>query len=311
MNNSQRFELALYGTCERIRSILQNLPKTVKETAEEIRLRKGLPIALTVSGETVFVKADGQICFGFNYDLPKVSQADLEQSFKLLCGSSAYAHGEELRNGFIMMKNGCRAGVFGTLSENGFMKDITSVNIRIAREVFGAANDIVKSYKGGGLLIAGPPGSGKTTVLRDLLRQLSNGTVGKYLRVAVIDSRCELSGGFGGGATYDLGAACDVLVTADRGAGVEIATRTMFPDIIAFDEIGNAKELESVTQSFYSGIAVITTAHIGAVGELMQRDITARLIKSGAISQVALLPKIRGDNIQIISAKELYCAAVV
>lgn len=302
MKTQERFNNCLYGVGKELREVLLRLPDTVKQNAQEIRLREGLPIALTVAGEAVYVRDDGSVCFYLNEGLKRVSHSDLDECFRLLCGNSVYAHTEELKNGFIIMKNGCRAGICGTLSENGFMRDITSVNIRIAREIFGAANDIVTNYEGGGILIAGPPGSGKTTVLRDLIRQLSNGGAGKYLRAAVIDSRCEIAGS---DRSCDLGSNTDVLVTADKAAGIEIALRTMFPDIIAFDEIGSSDELQGVMQSFHSGVRVITTAHIGAEEELLSRPVTRELIKSGAVAQVAILPRLHGGEIKILKAEDM------
>lgn len=306
MKTKERFDLCLYGIGEDLRKSLINIPETVKSNVQEIRLRVGLPVALTVAGDVVYVRDDGSVCFYLNESLRRVKPSDLEETYRLLCGNSVYAHTEELKNGFIIMKNGCRAGVCGTLSENGFMSNITSVNIRIAREIFGAANDIINGYEGGGLLIAGPPGSGKTTVLRDLIRQLSNGSMGKYMRTAVIDSRCEIGGsGTNFGIQNDLGSNTDVLVTADKAAGIEIALRTMFPDIIAFDEIGNSKELLAVKESFNSGVSVITTAHIGSVEELLQRPVTAELIKSGAVNQIAVLSQLHGSAITLIKTEDL------
>lgn len=305
MDKTERFESVLYGVAPRIREVLHGLPKTVKENAEEIRLRAGLPVALTVCGETVFIEKKGQTSFIITRNLLKADKSDLEESFKLLCKSSVYAHESELKKGFIMMDNGHRAGVCGTLSEGGIMHNITSVNIRIAREIIGAANDIVTDFDGGGLLIAGPPGSGKTTVLRDLIRQLSSGIKGRHYRVAVIDSRGEISGGAGGKAGNDLGPDSDVLFTADKAAGIEMAVRTMFPDIVAFDEIGTEDELKRVSESFCAGVTVITSAHIGCAQELMRRSVTASLIESGAVSKVALLPRIHGGAIKLISVKEL------
>ena len=185
------------------------------------------------------------------------------------------------------------------------MQNITSINIRIAREIIGAANEVAVEYDGGGMLIAGPPGSGKTTVLRDLVRQLSSGIYGRRYRVAVVDSRGEISGSSSGQSGNDLGPDSDVLLTADKSAGIEIAVRTMFPDIVAFDEIGTNEELKKVSESFCAGVSVITTAHIGCEGDIMRRSVTKSLIESGAVSKVALLPAVHGGSIRVITVKEL------
>lgn len=307
MDNLERFDSALYGLSRNLQGILFKVPKAVKLSCEEIRIRKGLPIALTVSGESVFVDSNGRTDFLYKNSLPKASEEDLEESFKLLCGRAVFAHEEELRQGFIIMKNGCRAGIGGSFNENGNIREVTSVNIRISREILGAANDIICNFARGGLLIAGAPGSGKTTVLRDLIRQLSFGNGGKPYRISVIDSRGEI----GGLAQHDLGPLTDVITVQDKAVGIEMAVRTLYPDIVAFDEIGTTAELNRVKESFYSGVDVITTAHIGCFDELMKRDVTRKLILSGAVSRVALLPRLHGGDIRIIDTKELCCGLAV
>ncbi len=311
MTDDKRFESVIYAVSDRIKAVLVRLSPTVKANTSEIRMRTGLPLALTVGSETVFVRENGQTQFFLSPDLFGVNKADLEESFKRLCNNSLFAHENELKNGFIVMKNGSRAGVCGNINEKGALKDISSINLRIAREVLGSANEIVRDYKNGGLLIAGPPGSGKTTILRDLIRQLSNGNTSRLRRVAVIDSRCEISGSHLGCAVNDLGANTDVLITEQKACGIEIALRTMFPDIIAFDEIGTERELKSVADSFCAGVDIITTAHAGSISELRTRTVTNALLKSGAISQVAFLPNIHGGKITVLDTKELYCSAVV
>lgn len=306
MENEKRFYTAINNIGVGLRAYLEALPKTVKSNAEEIRLRVGLPLALTVNGDTVFVEKNGKISFSLHSDLVTATRMDIEETFRLLCGNSAYAHGEELKEGYIIMKNGNRAGICGTVTESGFIKDVTSINIRIAHEVFGAANEIVKQFSGENLLIAGPAGSGKTTVLRDLIRQLSGGVKGKYYRTAVIDSRGEISGSIKGDNGNDLGAVTDIILTSNKAKGIETALRTMFPEIIAFDEIGTLAELKALSESMFSGVSVITTAHIGSKSELLSRNITRSLLLDGIITKIALLPTLHGGSMQIFSAKELF-----
>ena len=299
MLGTEQFDEVLYAVSSRIRRALDFLPQSLKEKTEEIRLRAELPVALTVEGKTMFLRESGQPTQIISRDIMKSTRAELEESFHLLCHNSVYAHANEISNGYIMMDGGHRAGICGTLIAGG-MRDITSINIRIAREVIGCADSIARHFDGGGILIAGPPGSGKTTLLRDLIRKLSYG-IERSMRITVIDSRGEISGGE---CCNDLGPNTDVLFSFDKALGAEIALRTMFPDIIAFDEIGTAAELKSVSDSFNAGVAVLTTAHIGDKFDILRRSVTNELIYSGAISKIVILPPHIGDEYEIISAEE-------
>lgn len=306
MKYISQFDSVLYAIPERIRHILELLPEPIKQKTEEIRLRTGLPLCLTAAGKTLFVTVGGQVSDFIRRDLLISNKRDIDEAFRLLCSNSVYAHTEEIKRGFVIMRSGHRAGVCGTVIADG-MRDISSVNIRIAREVSGCADRLIERFDGGGILIAGPPGSGKTTLLRDVIRQLSDGQSGSFHRISVIDSRGELSGSLLGQSSTRLGNNTDILLCEDKASGALMALRTMYPDIIAFDEIGTAAELESVSDCFNAGVSIITTAHIGTKEDLLYRSVTKQLLERNIISLIAVLSPENHERIDFYTPEEIGC----
>lgn len=294
------FDNVILQTAENIKRTLQFIPDDIKQQCEEIRIRKNLPVCLTVGGKTLFVCQNSKLC----NTLPKnpiiATNDDVQKSLALLCNNSIYLHENEIKQGFVSLKNGCRAGVCGVFNADGMLISVSSINIRIARQIFNCARFLLP-YTTGGLLITGPPGSGKTTILRDLSRLLSNGENGTYQCVAIIDSRGEISGG----DTLDIGVNTDVVQTHNKGIGVDIALRTMCPDYIVFDEIGTLDELNAVMHCFNAGVNVITTAHCSNEKDVFCREVTRQIIKKGAISNVALLSSKIGDKAKILTSLEI------
>ncbi len=295
---SSVFDSALYPLPQEIAEILKRLPLCIKNNTYEIRLRDGKPLCLTAD-RIFYISADGEAGITLPQNPLIVNSEQLYEALCRLTGHSVYTRAQELKNGYVSMKHGHRAGVCGRF-QSGYFKEISSVNIRIARQRIGSASRLYDKV-GRGILIAGSPGSGKTTVLRDLVRELSD----RGKRISLIDTRGELAAAVGGKATLDVGVNTDVISGGDKAKGAQIALRTLFPEYIAFDEIGDTAELETVSECFFSGTGIITTAHAKDINELMSRGVTAKLLSLGAIEYVALLPPAIGEEIKVISTEEL------
>ncbi len=296
----KEFNNTILKLADKIKRTLQFIPNDKKQKCEEIRLRVGLPVCLTVEAQVLFVCENSEVCDRLP-SKPLVATKDMiDECLALLCNNSVYLHENEIKQGFVSLSDGNRAGVCGVFNAEGMLVSVSSINVRIARQIFGCASDLLP-YANGGLLITGPPGCGKTTMLRDLIRQLSNGENGRYYRLAVIDSRGEISGG----GTLDLGVNTDVIYTIDKAVGTQMALRTMFPNFIAFDEIGTREELEGVKNCFNAGVGILTTAHCHTKEELFCRQVTREIIKSGAVKTVALLSQKLGEKPTILKNLEM------
>lgn len=290
-----RFDQAIASLPGRIREVLAALPRTVKAGVFEVRLRVDKPLCLTCPGQIWFVDVKSQL-----HNIPRpcfpVTPQELEETYLAMCSYSVHSHQNELKNGYISLKGGHRAGICGTAVVDGrrvsAVRDVTSINLRIARDVHGAADEVVGRLfqeEVRGMLLAGVPSSGKTTILRDLARQLSDGRTGRYLKVAVVDERCELGAVFEGIPQNDLGPGCDLLSGYPKGAGILMAVRTLSPHVIVCDEIGGEEEVDGMLDGLRCGVKIIASAHAGSIDELIGRRQIARLLREGAFDHIVLL----------------------
>lgn len=228
---------------------------------------------------------------------------------------SSYAYENELRNGYITLFGGHRAGICGrTVLEDGKIKlidEISSINLRRAAEYHGVADDfysyIVREYglrgKTSGsfpnTIIVSPPGCGKTTFLRDLVRLLSN----RGFNVGLCDERSEIAGMYAGEACFDIGKFTDVLDGCPKSEGMRMLLRSMAPDIIATDEIGNPEDIEAIKSAIISGVGIITTIH-GKSLEDLKRSPVGGLIESKHFGSIVFLKK----EPRPCSVHEILCA---
>lgn len=268
------------------------VPEEIQHKAQEIRLRLNRPVSVCCTDNTYYFTDNGCITNTvLDQPMLTVTQRDIYDTFQNICNYSVYSRQNEIKNGYITIKGGLRAGICGTavMAENEItnVRDISSINLRIAREVKGCADKLMARFDHttGGMLICGAPCSGKTTLLRDLARQLS---AKPQIQVAVIDSRGEIAGVSNGVPQNDLGM-CDVLDGYPRCEGISHAIRSLSPDIILCDEIGSNNDVTAIAQSVNSGVCLVATVHASSIEELMNKPQGKALIQTGAFSKICFL----------------------
>ena len=283
-------------------SILRCLPSAVAAELADLTVGQWnavRDIRLYAEASAVISTADGNRLLATT-----VSASEVRESLILLCGRAVHTHQEELRQGFITTAEGVRVGVAGTaVIRDGQItsyRDITSLCIRLPHVIDGCASPLIPLVENGGagqgILLCGAPGCGKTTVLRDLARRLS---VRK--RVAVIDERHEL-------ATGGLLSMCDVLCGCPKTVGILQAVRTLSPDMVIADELGDEQEWRAVLSSTFLGVCVIASVHAVSERELFTRSYAREALRQGGFAWLAFLPPREhiGQPMRLRKVEELF-----
>ncbi len=288
----ENFDSAVNILSPLLKSKLINLNCIIKNDTCEIRLRAGKPVVLFGKYGYLFLKRNGETSVYQDEDCYVCKSEIITETFNRLCCYSVYSHIESIVNGYITFQGGHRAGITGTAVVDSAgkvtsVRDISSVNIRIARQVTGAADEIFKDigYENTSLLIVGPPSSGKTTVLRDYIRQLSD----RMKKICIIDERQELACMNGMFCQQDVGINTDVLNNFPKGKGIMNAIKTMSPDVIAVDEIGERQEIDGIIKGLNSGVDFIATAHALGYKDLLKRPQIKEILETGAFTKIVLL----------------------
>jgi len=291
--NAERFRQAAGFLHPRLAAALLRLDAETQGAVREIRLRAERPLQ-AVTGKRTF-------------NLLTASAAELQDSFSRLCAYSVHSHQAGIAQGFVSVRGGHRAGLCGTaVIEDGRvtgLRELSSINLRVAGEYPGCADNLRARFFAEGLrslLIAGPPASGKTTLLRDLARQLSS----QGHRIAVLDERGEIAAAYRGVPQNDVGNA-DVLTGYPKGEGLQIALRCLNPQAVLCDEIGSLEELSAIEDGLNSGVRFIATAHAASREDFSRRPQLRRLISGGAFEHAVLLGSQPGGAYQAFSSEEL------
>lgn len=244
-----------------------------------------------------------------------VTQNEILNILQSLCNNSIYSYQSQICDGYITLQGGHRVGITGNVA----MKDgkitnvnyVSSLNFRIAREIIGASDEILKevvtrksntssqnNYRNANIdnndisnleinntLIVSRPGCGKTTVLRDLVRNISN----MGFTVSLIDERGEIASMYKGIPQNDIGLRTDVMDNVTKSLGMKIAVRTMAPQVIVADEIGTDGDLEAINYGICSGVKGIFTAHGSDISELRQNETLNKLYEEKLFKRIIFL----------------------
>lgn len=298
------FRQAVSSLPDRLQALLLAVPLWEQDKITEIRLYAGQPVTLFKNRDVSFLQHGGALSAAAEEGCPKLTQQDVEECFRTLCGYSVHSHQEEICQGFLSLPGGHRAGICGTAvysqgRHTGF-RQITSVNMRIARPAIGCAEALFRTVFQGrkprSLLLAGAPATGKTTLLRDLARLLA-GPQGGYCPVAIVDERGELSAGDAG-----FGVTAHVLRGLPKAQGILQAVRTLAPRYILCDELGTLQEAQAMVCGLNAGVKIIATVHAGSREELLRKEQVQVLLKAHGFDAAAFL-KSDGEPGQI---KELW-----
>ena len=249
---------------------------------QEIRIRANRKTILKYDNEEIIT----------NY-LP--TQKEITIMVQRFCDNSIYSYQSQICNGFITLYGGHRVGITGNIAmSNGRISNvnyISSLNIRIAKEIIGASNNIIDQVIENGqinnTLIVSSPGCGKTTILRDLIRNISN----HGFTVSLIDERGEISAMYKGVPQNDVGLRTDVMENVNKSLGMKIAVRTMAPQVITADEIGTEEDIEAINYGICSGVKGIFTAHAGNINELRNNQSLNKLYEQKLFKKLIFLEK--------------------
>lgn len=276
-----------------IASLIDQIPPNQKDELEEIRIRINRPIEITLKGAPRFLSYIIQPDDAFHL-MNKISHF------------SIYTLEEELKRGYITVSGGHRIGLAGkVILEEGKVKairDVSSFNIRIAREKVGIAETIVPFvFKGNWMhtMVIGPPQTGKTTLLRDIARIISTGNMKEGIhasKVGIVDERSEIAGCVNGVPQLTFGHRLDVLDACPKAEGMMMMIRSMSPDVLIVDEIGRKEDAEAIQEAVHAGIKLIMTTHGTSMEEIRKRPSLREILDQRIFQRFVVLSRKAGPG---------------
>lgn len=275
---------------------MDNLMLNTREL-QEIRIRTDKPLAIINNGSEYFVSKDSKLTHKVN-EAFIVSTREVRETMEYISNYSLYAFEEELKQGFITVSGGHRIGISGKViidkNQVKTIKNISGLNIRLSHQVLGCADKLIPFIINGDnvyhSLIISPPRCGKTTLLRDTIRQLSNGN--KYINgmnIGVVDERSEICASYLGCPQNDVGIRTDVLDSCPKELGMLMLIRSMSPAVVAIDEIGKKEDIDAMKYVINSGCTIIGTVHGNSFEDIKNKPVLAEMVRDKVFERYIVL----------------------